>query len=67
MKNVTDRAIVASRRVNWYVERGCVALLVVLVLDVWLGVLARYVLPVQWTFTEELARYPDLLRAAGLP
>ncbi len=28
-----------------------------LVLDVWLGVLARYVIPFQMTFTEELARY----------
>ncbi len=28
-----------------------------LILDVWLGVLVRYVLPVSWTFTEELARY----------
>ncbi|MBL4597900.1 MAG: TRAP transporter small permease [Rhizobiaceae bacterium] len=28
-----------------------------LVLDVWLGVMVRYVLPIRWTFTEELARY----------
>lgn len=28
-----------------------------LVLDVWLGVMVRYALPVKWTFTEELARY----------
>ena len=32
-------------------------LLVLLILDVWLGVLVRYVLPLGWTFTEELARY----------
>ncbi len=32
-------------------------LLILLVLDVWLGVLVRYVLPANWTFTEELARY----------
>jgi len=31
--------------------------MVLLVLDVWLGVLARYVLPFPATFTEELARY----------
>jgi len=46
-----------SQRVNWFVERVCVALLVVLVLDVWLGVLVRYVIPLPLTFTEELARY----------
>ena len=57
MKNLADKAIIASRRVNWYVERACVGLMVLLVLDVWLGVLARYVLPFQLTFTEELARY----------
>lgn len=38
-------------------ERFCVALLILLVLNVWLGVLVRYALPVRWTFTEELARY----------
>lgn len=46
-----------SMKVNWGVERLCVALLVILVLDVWLGMLARYVLPFRLTFTEELARY----------
>ena len=44
-------------RINWFVERLCVLLLVVLVLDVWLGVLVRYVVPLPLTFTEELARY----------
>ncbi len=57
MQGLARRAIGLSRRVNWLVERFCVLLLVVLVLDVWLGVLVRYVLPVKWTFTEELARY----------
>jgi TRAP-type C4-dicarboxylate transport system permease small subunit len=53
-----DRAAIrASRRLNWLVERVCVALLILLVVDVWLGVLVRYVLPLGWTFTEELARY----------
>ena len=46
-----------SLRINWLVERFCVLLLVVLVLDVWLGVLVRYVIPLPLTFTEELARY----------
>ncbi len=57
MQSLADKAITTSRRVNWFVERACVALMAVLVLDVWLGVLVRYVLPLQWTFTEELARY----------
>ncbi len=57
MSDIADKAIVTSRWINRYVERFCVALLVLLVLDVWLGVLARYILPFQLTFTEELARY----------
>ncbi len=57
MKNIGEKAIYLSRRLNWYVERFCVALMMLLVLDVWLGVLARYVIPIQITFTEELARY----------
>jgi TRAP-type transport system small permease protein len=52
-----DPAIRASRRLNWLVERFCVLLLFLLVVDVWLGVLVRFVLPVNWIFTEELARY----------
>lgn len=47
----------ASQRLNRLVERLCVALLVILVLDVWLGVMVRYVVPLPLTFTEELARY----------
>ena len=57
MQQVADSAIAASRKVNWLAERLCVVLMVLLVVDVWLGVLARYVLPFQATFTEELARY----------
>jgi TRAP-type C4-dicarboxylate transport system permease small subunit len=57
MQTISVKAINASRRLNWFVERFCVALMVLLVLDVWLGVLARYVLPFEATFTEELARY----------
>lgn len=57
MQIYADKAIVASRRLNRYVERFCVLLMVLLVLDVWLGVLVRYVIPVQLTFTEEAARY----------
>ena len=57
MKKIGEKAIHLSRRLNWYVERFCVLLMALLILDVWLGVLARYVIPVQMTFTEELARY----------
>ncbi len=57
MSAIAHRAIRVSRGVNWLVERACVALMVLLVLDVWLGVLARYVILFELTFTEELARY----------
>ncbi|XKE47535.1 TRAP transporter small permease [Halomonas organivorans] len=54
---VSRKALAMSRSLNRWVERLCVALVIVLVLDVWLGILARYVLPWNLTFTEELARY----------
>ncbi len=57
LSTIAQRAESLSLRINWFVERICVALLVVLVLDVWLGVLVRYVIPLPLTFTEELARY----------
>ena len=47
----------SGARVNWYVERLCAALAVVLIVDVWLGVFVRYVWPLPITFMEELARY----------
>ncbi|GHC32781.1 TRAP transporter small permease [Aidingimonas halophila] len=40
-----------------WVERVCVVLMGILVLTVWIGILSRYVLPWNLTFTEELARY----------
>jgi len=51
------RAAAASAALNLWVERACVGLAVILVVDVWLGVLFRYVLPFNLTFTEEAARY----------
>ena len=57
MNSISAKAIAASRRVNWFVERFCVLLMVLLVLDVWLGVLVRYAIPLPLTFTEEAARY----------
>ncbi|MDH3639698.1 MAG: TRAP transporter small permease [Gammaproteobacteria bacterium] len=46
-----------SEGLAWWVDRVCVALLILLVLDVWLGVLVRYAIPLPITFTEEAARY----------
>lgn len=42
---------------NWLVERICVVLVAVLVLDIWFGIVARYFLELGITWTEELARY----------
>ena len=57
MQKVAGASRRLSFRINWVVERFCVLLLVLLVLDVWLGVLVRYVIPLPITFAEELARY----------
>jgi len=57
MTELVERARRASLRLNRWVDRLCVLLLALLVLDVWLGVLVRYVIPLPLTFTEELARY----------
>jgi len=46
-----------GERLNWLVERICVTLVALLVLDIWFGILARYVLELGITWTEELARY----------
>lgn len=51
------KAGLLSMRLNHFIEALCVLLLTVLVLDVWLGILVRYVIPLPLTFTEELARY----------
>ena len=57
LERIADLSARGSQRLNWLVERFCAVLLVVLVLDVWLGVFVRYVLPLPITFTEEAARY----------
>lgn len=46
-----------SLRLAWATDRAAAGLLLLLVLDVWLGVVARYLVPLPLTFTEELARY----------
>lgn len=57
MTNLAETARAYSLRLNRWVDRACVLLLALLVLDVWLGVVVRYFIPLPITFTEELARY----------
>ena len=46
-----------SQRLAWVTDRAAALLLALLVLDVWLGVLVRYLVPLPITFMEEAARY----------
>lgn len=55
--SLAAHAALLSRRLNWVVERLCALLMVLLILDVWLGVVVRYLIPLPLTFTEEAARY----------
>lgn len=57
MIRLVTAARAASLALNRWVDRLCVLLLALLVLDVWLGVVVRYLVPLPITFTEELARY----------
>ena len=57
MSRTLDLAARLSHTLDQWVERCCVILLAVLVVTVWTGILARYVLPWNLTFTEEMARY----------
>ena len=47
----------ASHRLASSTDKVCVGLMALLVIDVWLGVFARYVWPLPITFMEEAARY----------
>lgn len=51
------RADACSRGLAWLTDRAAAVLLGLLVLDVWLGVVVRYLIPMDLTFTEEAARY----------
>ncbi|MCB1915674.1 MAG: TRAP transporter small permease [Rhodocyclaceae bacterium] len=57
LEGLARRADQASATLCRWVDRICVGLMVLLVLDVWLGVFARYVVPLPITFMEEAARY----------
>ena len=46
-----------TARLAWLTDRAGALLLALLVLDVWLGVFARYLVPLDITFMEEAARY----------
>ena len=46
-----------SQRLAWLTDRAAAVLLVLLVLDVWLGVVVRYLVRLDLTFMEEAARY----------
>ncbi len=56
-RGIAQLSAQASEQLSWIVERICVALMILLILDVWLGVVARYLIPLPITFTEETARY----------
>lgn len=55
--NYRNLAWAFGEKLNWWVERLCAALVAVLVIDIWFGIVARYVLELGITWTEELARY----------
>lgn len=57
LSSIGDRAARLSAWLDLTVQHVCVALAVLLVLDVWLGVVVRYALPLPITFMEEVARY----------
>ncbi|HEY5674288.1 MAG TPA: TRAP transporter small permease subunit [Malonomonas sp.] len=57
MQNIFNLSSRFSYRLNWLTERLCALLVVLMVLDVWVGILSRYAVDLQITWTEELARY----------
>jgi len=57
MQNLLQWTTRLSSRLNWVIERLCAALVLLMILDVWLGILSRYAIDMNITWTEELARY----------
>lgn len=57
MQRIGQRVGQIAAGLDWLIARLCVVVLVLLVLDVWLGVVVRFVWPLPITWTEELARY----------
>ncbi|WP_418320210.1 TRAP transporter small permease [Piscinibacter sakaiensis] len=57
LTGLAARADRLSLKLGWWTDRAAAVLLAVLILDVWLGVFARYILPLPITFMEEAARY----------
>ncbi|MCB1886120.1 MAG: TRAP transporter small permease subunit [Rhodocyclaceae bacterium] len=57
LEGLARRADQASGALCRFVDKVCVGIMILLVLDVWLGVFARYVVPLPITFMEEAARY----------
>lgn len=57
MQSIFNLSCTCSQRLNWFIERLCALLVTLMVLDVWLGIISRYLIDLQITWTEELARY----------
>lgn len=57
METLHGKLTKISRVLDKSVEVVCVFILAALVLVVWVGILSRYLLPWNLTFTEEMARY----------
>lgn len=57
MRNLFNFSSLCSLRLNWLVERLCALLVALMILDVWLGVISRYLVDMKITWTEEFARY----------
>ncbi len=58
MTRISTAADRLGRRLNWVVERLCALLVALMVMDVWLEIVSRYMVNLHITWTEELARYP---------
>ena len=57
LTGISKTLATASHRLASLTDKVCVGLMALLVIDVWLGVFARYVWPLPITFMEEAARY----------